>query len=222
MGEEHQHEQEAVGRRRDHEEIGRDDLADVIPQECAPGLRGRPAPTCHVFRHRRLRDVDPEFQQFAVDPRRAPARVRLRHRPNQRAHVGGHGRSPDASPALPCPPQPEAARSVLQRDDCLRLDDHERCSPVVPEPKQPIPTAAVRQGEPQSRRPRSLKDLQLVPQGEHLELECRMGTRPSQEGQDKGDKHRHHRGEAYPPDGLNINVRKKNGLFSRHSLRGLP
>ena len=48
-----------------------------------------------------------------------------------------------------------------------------------------------------------------------------MGTRPSQEGQDKGDKHRHHRGEAHPLDGFNINVRKKNGLFSRHSTHGI-
>ena len=41
VGEECQDEQEAVGRGRDDEEIGRDDLADVIPQEGAPGLRRR-------------------------------------------------------------------------------------------------------------------------------------------------------------------------------------
>jgi hypothetical protein len=38
MGEEHHDEQEAVGCRRDDEEIGRDDLPDVIVQEGAPGL----------------------------------------------------------------------------------------------------------------------------------------------------------------------------------------
>jgi hypothetical protein len=62
VGEEHQDEQEAVGRRRDYEEIGRHDLADVIPQERAPGLRRRLAPAAHVFRDGRLTDVDPEFQ----------------------------------------------------------------------------------------------------------------------------------------------------------------
>ena len=127
VGEEHQDEQEAVGHRRDHEEIGRDDLADVIPQERAPGLRGRLAPAPHVFRDGRLTDVDPEFQQFAMNPRRAPARVRLRHRANQRADVGGHRRSPDAAPALPGPPQPEAPS--VPGDDGLRLDDDERRSP---------------------------------------------------------------------------------------------
>jgi hypothetical protein len=34
-----------VGRGRDHEEIGGDDLADVIPQEGSPGLRRRLAPS---------------------------------------------------------------------------------------------------------------------------------------------------------------------------------
>lgn len=92
-------EQEAIGRRRDHEEIGRDDLADVISQERAPGLRGRLAPAPHVFRDGRLRDVDPEFQQFAMNPRRAPTRVRLHHPADQRADVRRHDRSPHAAPA---------------------------------------------------------------------------------------------------------------------------
>jgi hypothetical protein len=46
VGEEHQDEQEAVGRSRDHEEIGRHDLADVIRknvrQVCDGGWRRRP------------------------------------------------------------------------------------------------------------------------------------------------------------------------------------
>ena len=62
VGEEHQDEQEAVGRGRDHEEIDRYDLADVIPQEGAPGLRGRLAPAPHIFRDGGLTNVDPEFQ----------------------------------------------------------------------------------------------------------------------------------------------------------------
>jgi hypothetical protein len=77
VSEEHENEQEPVGRRRDHEEVGSHDLADVISQECAPGLRGRPVPTSHVFSHGRLRDVDPEFQQFAVNARCAPTGVSL-------------------------------------------------------------------------------------------------------------------------------------------------
>jgi hypothetical protein len=49
--------------RGDDEEISRDDLADVIPQEGAPGLRRRPAPRNQVFRDGGLTNIDPEFQQ---------------------------------------------------------------------------------------------------------------------------------------------------------------
>jgi hypothetical protein len=38
VGEEHQSEQETVGRSGDDEEISGHDLTDVIPQERAPGL----------------------------------------------------------------------------------------------------------------------------------------------------------------------------------------
>jgi len=82
VGEEHQDEQEAVGRSRDPEEIGRHDLVDMIPQERAPDLRERLAPTSYVLRHGHLRDVDPEFQQFAVNSRSTLPRVRLRHHAN--------------------------------------------------------------------------------------------------------------------------------------------
>ena len=102
--EEDQDEQETVGHRRDDEEIGRHDLPDVIPQERAPSLGWRLASATHVFRDRRLTDVDPQFQQFAMNPRGTPTRVRLRHRANQCPDVRGHRRSSDAPPALPIPP----------------------------------------------------------------------------------------------------------------------
>jgi hypothetical protein len=64
VGEEHEDEQEAVGHRRDDEEIGRHDLADVILPERAPGLGWWRASAPHVFRDRRLTDVDPQFQSI--------------------------------------------------------------------------------------------------------------------------------------------------------------
>src|SRR5712692_3692211 len=60
--------QEAVGRGRDHEEIGCDDLADVIPQERAPRLRGRRLAPPHVLGDAGLPDLDAQFEQFTVDP----------------------------------------------------------------------------------------------------------------------------------------------------------
>ena len=48
-------------------------------------------------------DLNAELQQFAVDSRRAPERVRGRHRANQRADLERHGRPPHATTALPRP-----------------------------------------------------------------------------------------------------------------------
>ena len=62
MGEEDEDEQQTVGGGGNDEEIGRDDLANVITQERAPSWRGRRASLPKVFRDGRLRDVDPEFQ----------------------------------------------------------------------------------------------------------------------------------------------------------------
>jgi hypothetical protein len=49
VGEEHQDKHEAVGHGWDHEEIGRNNLADVVPKEGAPGLRRRLTWAPHVF-----------------------------------------------------------------------------------------------------------------------------------------------------------------------------
>ena len=114
----------------------------------------------HVFRDSGLTDVDAEFQQFAMDPWRAPTRVRLRHGADQRADVRRHGRSPHAATALPGPPQPKAPS--VPGDDGLRLDDDERRSPFGPETREHDPEPTVRLCEPQPPRPRALQHLQLV------------------------------------------------------------
>jgi hypothetical protein len=77
-----------------HEEIGRHDLADVIPHKRAPRLRGRRSSVAHGFGDGRLTDVDPQFQQFAMNPRCTSPRVRLRHRANQPADVRRYAWSP--------------------------------------------------------------------------------------------------------------------------------
>jgi hypothetical protein len=93
MGEQHQHEQESTGRRGRYEKVRRHNLSHMIAKKVRQVCDGgRPATADHVLRHGCLTDVDAEFQQFAVDPRRAPPRVRVRHRANQRPNVGREGR----------------------------------------------------------------------------------------------------------------------------------
>jgi hypothetical protein len=88
MGQHHKDEQEAARHGRDDEEVERCELCPVILQEGAPGLRRWLAPADYVLRDRGLTDIDPEFQQLAVDSRRAPQGVRVRHRENQCADIG--------------------------------------------------------------------------------------------------------------------------------------
>ena len=126
----HQDEQEAARRGGDHEEVRGHELSHVIRQEGAPRLRRRSPMTDHVFRDAGLTDVNPEFQEFAVDPRCAPERIRCGHRANQRADVRRHGLSTQATTALPCPEKAEA--SAMPGEDRLGLDEHERGSPFVP------------------------------------------------------------------------------------------
>jgi hypothetical protein len=67
MRQDHEDEEQAVRRGLDDEEIRCHDLADVICEECSPRLGRWVPPPRHVLRHSALTDVDPEFQEFAVD-----------------------------------------------------------------------------------------------------------------------------------------------------------
>src|SRR6266851_1586657 len=217
VGEECQDEQEAVGRGRDDEEIGRDDLADVIPQEGAPGLRRRLAPTNQIFRDSGLTDVDSEFQQFAMNPRRALARICARYFANERADVSGHGRPPHAAPTPPGPPQPET--SSVPGDDGLRLDDDERRSPSRQPTREHDAEPTVRPRELQPPRPGALQHVRLVAQGQHLELERGARTRPCAEGLEERDKHRHHRPEAYPSSAATSTATTRTEYATRRIFR---
>jgi len=70
---------------RDNEQIHSSDVWRVVPQERAPSLTWRPPSLHHVSGHRRLRDIKPELEQFAVDAWRAPQWILDAHPPNQRA-----------------------------------------------------------------------------------------------------------------------------------------
>jgi hypothetical protein len=132
-----------------------------------------------------------------MDPRRAPARVRLRHRTNHRKDVGGHRRSPDPTSTLPGPPEPETV--AVPGDDGLGFHDHERRSPSGPDARQQDPEPAVRLREPDSRRSGALQHVQLVPQGQDFKVERRARTRQGSEGQQERVQHGDHGREAYPP-----------------------
>ena len=87
MGQHHEDKEHPKCERRDHEEVDRDELADVIRQERAPGLGRRGTSTHHVCPDRGFRDRDAKLQEFAVDTRGAPGRVGVAHLADE--HLNG-------------------------------------------------------------------------------------------------------------------------------------
>ena len=62
MGQHHEDKEHPKRERRDHEEVDRDELADVIRQKRTPGLGRRGPTTHHVVPDRGFGDRDTEFQ----------------------------------------------------------------------------------------------------------------------------------------------------------------
>ena len=75
--------QELELQRRNHEEIGCDDLGGVVLQESPPRLGRRLAVADHVLGDRSFGDFDSKFQQFAMNPRCTPNRIGQTHLTNQ-------------------------------------------------------------------------------------------------------------------------------------------
>src|SRR5215831_16126517 len=61
------------------EEVDRSQLRYVIAEERSPRLRWWLRMADHIFGNRSLRDLNSEFEQFTVDPRRTPKRVLTAH-----------------------------------------------------------------------------------------------------------------------------------------------
>ena len=59
----------------------------MTPQKGAPSLAWRPTPFDHVLGDARLRDLEPELKEFAVDAWRAPKRIFDAHPPDQDAQL---------------------------------------------------------------------------------------------------------------------------------------
>ncbi|MGA7387104.1 MAG: hypothetical protein WBW99_04135 [Pseudolabrys sp.] len=72
---------------RDYEQIHGGDVRRVIAQEGAPSPAWRSTPLDHVLGNARLRDLKPEFEQFAVDTRRSPQWVLDAHLLDQRPQL---------------------------------------------------------------------------------------------------------------------------------------
>src|SRR5260370_34534795 len=92
---------EAVG--WNEEQVHAGNVWRVVMQEGPPSLAGRPPPFDHVLGDARLRDLKPEFEQFAVNAWRAPKRIFDAHPPDQYAQLRVDRRAPPPPGRLPTP-----------------------------------------------------------------------------------------------------------------------
>src|ERR1700751_721481 len=112
---------------RDNKQVHGGNVRRVVTQKGAPSLTGWPSPFDHVFGDARLRDLEPELEQFAVNTRCSPKRIFDAHPPDQRAQVRLDLRPPRRRARLPAPIMAKAGpvptHERLGPDDCENLKD---------------------------------------------------------------------------------------------------
>jgi len=112
---------------RDNKQVHGGNVRRVVTQKGAPSLTGGPSPFDHVFGDARLRDLEPELEQFAVNTRCSPKRIFDAHPPDQGAQVHLDLRPPSRRVRLPAPIMAKAGpvptHERLGPDDCENLKD---------------------------------------------------------------------------------------------------
>ena len=109
MSEHEEYIQDSKCRRRHREEVDRYQVFTMIVQKGPPRLRWWFRMMDHVLCDSCLGDVDAEHLQLAVNPRRAPANVVARHRPDKFAYLGCDGWAATyPATGLSCPVQSKA------------------------------------------------------------------------------------------------------------------
>jgi hypothetical protein len=103
MAKDETYEEPPKGNRRNDKEINRCNLLPMIAKESLPHLQWPALPRHHVDRDRRLRDIDAQFEQLAVDPGSAPQRILNTHSWDQVAHLLANPWPPTARTGLPPP-----------------------------------------------------------------------------------------------------------------------
>ncbi len=132
---------------------------------------------CHVLGDRGLRSLNSEFEQLAVDPRRAPQRVLLADARDQLADVRRDRRPPGAAGARFPSPVP-AKTFPVPADDGLRLHDDEGVQATRPQTIEPDPECPIERCEWGSRLSLSPQDRHLMAKGQDLELKLGAGPKP--------------------------------------------
>ncbi len=151
-----------------HKEIGRDEAADVVVEEPPPRLRRWLPMPHHVPRYGRLRCLDSQLHEFAVDARSASQWILVTHSTDELADIFRHRRpSWFAAPGFP---GPERTKSLpVPADDGFRPYAHQRLAPARPKAGKNDPEQAVERLEPRPS-PFPLQNYRLLAEGEVFQV----------------------------------------------------
>src|SRR6266446_5215568 len=169
--------------RRHYEQIHRGNAVGMIAQKGLPALRRwLPSPR-HVFCHGGLPNIDAKLEQFAVDPRCSPKRVRDAHAANELANVRWCLWPATARSRFPAPIGSEP--SAVPADHRLRLEDfqcvqYSRSHTIERGKHQPVNVA-----ERQSLRGFAPQHVELMSKDEVLGLQ--RSPRPERSDQGAPD-----------------------------------
>ena len=92
----------------------RGDRLSVILQKCLPGLRRRVRTSRHIFRDRRLGNLEAKHQKLAMDPGRAPQPVFPAHPLDEITQAAIDLRAPRPISGFPPPEHFEASAMPTQ------------------------------------------------------------------------------------------------------------
>jgi hypothetical protein len=129
VGKDDKREQDSARECGHREEINSDGRLQMVREEGAPTLRAWFLPRRHQPRNRSLRDLEPQLQQFSMDPRCAPEGVREGHLPNQSSDIRSDLGTTTAR-SRPAGPIPRKA-AMIPRDNRGGADDHQGRFPLL-------------------------------------------------------------------------------------------
>ena len=132
MSQHQEYVQDLEAKRRHREEIHRYQALQVILQEGPPRLRWRPPGTDYVLADASLANVDAEFEQLSMNPRRSPGWVLSAYLADQIAYVlRACGPPRLATSDLPGPKK--AKTFPMPGNHRLGLDEENGRAPVGPD-----------------------------------------------------------------------------------------
>src|ERR1700678_2245527 len=166
------HNQQAVERTK--RDCRCDDAVGMIAKERPPALGRRVSSPGHVLGHAGLSDIDAELEEFSMDPRRSPQRIRNAHLADKLAYLRRYSWSAPTAPRLPPPVRSEPGAVPFNHG--LRLHDRQGA--------QYLRSQTIQAGEYQTvQHPERRPFRRLPPQ--HVKLVTQNRVSASSEARDR-------------------------------------